>query len=59
MNEKIRNLERALMQTLNASELPLEVKRIILGKLEAQITNLSNVEILREAEEKENAKGVQ
>lgn len=61
MNQAIRNLENLLMNVLNSSDLPAEVKRIILGKLEAQMTNLSNQEILREAEEaekKEDAESV-
>ena len=47
MNQKIRSLENALMDTLNASDVPTEVKRILLGKLEAQMTNLANQDILR------------
>lgn len=56
MNQQIRKLESDLMNILNASDLPAEVKRMILGKLEAQMTNLSTMEILRE--EENNAKGV-
>ena len=48
MITKIRSLENALTDMLNASDVPTEVKRIILGKLEAQMTNLANQEILRE-----------
>lgn len=48
MLTKIRNLENALMDMLNASDVPTEIKRIILGKLEAQLTNLANQDILRE-----------
>ena len=61
MNQAIRNLENLLMNVLNSSDLPAEVKRVILGKLEAQMTNLSNQEILRvaeEAEKKEDAESV-
>ena len=53
MNRKLRNLENELMRTLNASDLPSEVKRVLLGKLEAQMTNLSNLEILKESEVKD------
>lgn len=53
MNRKLRNLEKELTRTLNASDLPPEVKRILLGKLEAQMTNLSNTEILNELEVKD------
>lgn len=53
MNRKLRNLENELMRTLNASDLPPEVKRVLLGKLEAQMTNLSNLEILKESEVKD------
>ena len=60
MNQKIRQLELILMDTLNGSDLPAEVKRILLGKLEAQMTILSNKEILDTElrKENQNAKGV-
>ena len=48
MNTKIRKLENDLMTLLNSSDLPEEVKRIILGKLEAQMTALSNQAIILE-----------
>lgn len=48
MNQKIRKLELLLMDALNGSDLPSEVKRVLLGKLEAQMTILSNQEILTE-----------
>lgn len=48
MNQKIRKLENDLMMLLNSSDLPEEVKRIILGKLEAQMTALSNQAIILE-----------
>lgn len=56
MNQKIRSLENTLMDVLNASDVSTEVKRIILGKLEAQMTNLANQDLLRE--EVQDAKGV-
>ena len=59
MNRKLRNLEKELMKTLNSSDLPAEVKRILLGKLEAQMTLISNQDILIEPKEiKEDAKSV-
>jgi hypothetical protein len=58
MNKEIRVLENKLINILNTSDLPLEVKRIILGKLEAQMTNLSDREIFSETEVKEHAEGV-
>lgn len=60
MNQKIRKLENDLMIVLNSSDLPEEVKRVILGKLEAQMTILSNKEILAaESRERNNAESVQ
>ena len=59
MNRKIRQLESALMDLINAATLPPEVVRMILGKLEAQITNISNLQILQETEAEKDAKGVQ
>lgn len=49
------------MSILNASGLPSEVLRILLGKLEAQMTNISNQEIIAELTEKgkEDAESVQ
>ena len=59
MNRKHRNLEKELMNSLNSSDLPAEVKRILLGKLEAQMTLISNQDILREPKEiKEDAESV-
>ena len=59
MNQKIRNLEKVLMNVLNSSGLPAEVLRVILGKLEAQMTLISNQEITREqTETKEDAESV-
>lgn len=59
MNRKLRNLEKELMNSLNSSDLPAEVKRILLGKLEAQMTLISNQDILREPKEiKEDAESV-
>ena len=59
MNRKLRNLENELMKALNSSDLPAEVKRILLGKLEAQMTLISNQNILREPKEiKEDAESV-
>ena len=58
MNKEIRVLENKLISILNTSDLPLEVKRIILGKLEAQMTNLSDREIFSKEEVKEHAEGV-
>lgn len=58
MNTKIRVLESKLIEVLNSSDAPLEAKRIILGKLEAQMTNLSDREIFSETEVKEHAEGV-
>lgn len=57
MNQKIRNLENDLVNILNASDVSTEVKRIILGKLEAKMTILSNDQILM-GEEEQNAEGV-
>lgn len=57
MNQKIRNLENDLINILNASDVSTEVKRIILGKLEAKMTILSNDQILM-GEEEQNAEGV-
>lgn len=54
MNQKIRKLENDLMNILNASDLPEEVKRIILGKLEAQMTALSNQAIISEGDHAES-----
>ena len=48
MNQKIRKFENELMNIVNASDLPEEVKRIVLGKLEAQMTALSNQAIISE-----------
>ena len=59
MNKKIRQLESALMDLINTATLPPEVVRMILGKLEAQITNISNLQILQETEAEKDAKGVQ
>lgn len=59
MNQKIRKLENDLADVLIASDLLPEVKRIILGKLEAQLTNISNQEILAEVEAEKNAKSIQ
>lgn len=58
MNTKIRVLESKLIEVLNSSDVPLEAKRIVLGKLEAQMTNLSDREIFSETEVKEHAEGV-
>lgn len=59
MDQKIRQLELILMDTLNGSDLPAEVKRILLGKLEAQMTILSNKEILAaESRERKDAESV-
>ncbi len=58
MNTKIRVLESKLIEVLNSSDVPLEAKRIILGKLEAQMTNLSDREIFSKEEVKEHAEGV-
>ena len=58
MNKEIRVLENKLISILNTSDLPLEVKRIILGKLEAQMTNLSDREIFSKEEVQEHAEGV-
>ena len=40
MNQQLRQLELSLMDALNGSDLPTEVKRVLLGKLEAQMTIL-------------------
>lgn len=53
LNQKIRALENSLIDTLNASGFPPEVLRIVLGKLEAQMTILSNQEIQKESEIKD------
>ena len=58
MNTKIRVLESKLIEVLNSSDVPLEAKRIILGKLEAQMTNLSDREIFSKEEVQEHAEGV-
>ena len=60
MNQQLRQLELSLMDALNGSDLPTEVKRVLLGKLEAQMTILSNKEILAaESRERNDAKSVQ
>lgn len=53
LNQRIRALENSLIDTLNASGFPPEVLRIVLGKLEAQMTILSNQEIQKESEIKD------
>ena len=53
LNQRIRALENSLIDTLNASGFPPEVLRIVLGKLEAQMTILSNQEIQKESETKD------
>lgn len=54
MNQKIRKLENDLMNVLNSSDLPEEVKRVILGKLEAQMTALSTQAIISEVNNAES-----
>ena len=53
LNQRIRALENSLIDTLNASGFPPEVLRIVLGKLKAQMTILSNQEIQKESEIKD------
>lgn len=47
-NREIRNLETDLLNTINAYDLPYELKRIVLEKIALQCERESNKEIINE-----------
>ena len=58
-NLKIRKLRKDLTDVLNASLLPVEVKRMIFNDLNIELTNLAENEIQKELaeEQKESEEG--
>lgn len=58
-NLKIRKLRKDLTDVLNASLLPVEVKRMIVNDLNIELTNLAENEIQKELaeEQKESEEG--
>lgn len=57
MNGQIRALEDALLTLINATEIPIEAKRLILENLLIKVTNKANEIIAEEIKAKETDNG--